>query len=102
MVMIRIYENFYVNFFAMIICGFGLAFIFPSMNIVIADDSSIFDRGKEYGVFYGFFSFGVVICSYDSEWCAGILGLPFIMCALVMFISVAIITIIQKKRTSSV
>src|SRR5699024_3160146 len=102
MVMLGIYANFYVNFFAMIIYGFGFAFIFPSMNKVIADASSKVDRGKAYGVFYAFFSFGVVIGSYASGWFAGILGLPFIMCALVMFISVAIITIIQKKRTSSV
>src|SRR5699024_9659624 len=89
-------------FFAMIIYGFGFAFIFPSMNKVIADASSKVDRGKAYGVFYAFFSFGVVIGSYASGWFAGILGLPFIMCALVMFISVAVITIIEKKRPSSV
>ena len=102
MVMLGIYVNVYVNFIAMVIYGFGFAFIFPSMNKVIADASSKVDRGKAYGVFYAFFSFGVVIGSFASGWFAGILGLPFIMCALVMFISVAIITIIQKKRTSSV
>src|SRR5699024_6806975 len=61
MVMLGLYANFYVNFFAMIIYGFGFAFIFPSMNKVIADASSKVDRGKAYGVFYAFFSFGVVI-----------------------------------------
>src|SRR5699024_12068761 len=37
------------NFIAMIIYGLGFAFIFPSMNIVIADAFSSVDRGKEYG-----------------------------------------------------
>src|SRR5699024_4158249 len=102
MVMLGIYANFYVNFFAMIIYGFGFAFIFPSMNKVISDASSIVDRWKGLCVFYEFFSFGVVLGSYASLWFAGILGLPFIMCALFMFISVVIITIIQKMRSSPV
>lgn len=102
MVMLGVYANVYVNFIAMLIYGFGFAFIFPSMNKVIADASSKVDRGKAYGVFYAFFSFGVVVGSFASGWFAGVLGLPFIMCALIMFISVASIAIIQKKRKSSI
>src|SRR5690625_1855677 len=42
-VMLAIYANFYVNFFAMIIYGFSFAFICPPMNKVISDESSKVD-----------------------------------------------------------
>lgn len=102
MIMLGLSANFYINFSAMIIYGFGFAFIFPSMNKIIADASSKVDRGKAYGVFYAFFSLGVVAGSSVSGWFAGTLGLPFIMCALIMFLAVAAIAIIQRKRKASV
>lgn len=102
MVILGISPNFYSNFAAMVIYGLGFAFIFPSMNKVIADASSKVDRGKAYGVFYAFFSLGVVVGSSASGWFANVLGLPFLMCALVMFIAVAAIVFIQRKRTSNV
>src|SRR5690625_6653757 len=49
-----------INFFAMIIYGIGFAFTFPSMNKIVADASADVDRGKAYGIFYAFFSLGVV------------------------------------------
>src|SRR5699024_6932837 len=48
------------NLAAMVIYGLGFALIFPSMNKIIADASSKVDRGKAYGIFYAFFSLGVV------------------------------------------
>src|SRR5699024_8529251 len=102
MFMLGIYANFYVNFFAMIFEGFGFVFICLSINKVFAVAASKVVLGLAFGLFYAFFSFVVVIGSFGSGLFAGILGFPFILRALLMFISVAIITLILKKRTSAV
>src|SRR5699024_1236971 len=60
MLILSIMATFSSNLIAMIIYGLGFAFIFPSMNKVIADASTKVDRGKAYGIFYAFFSLGVV------------------------------------------
>ncbi|SDJ70029.1 MFS transporter [Salimicrobium halophilum] len=44
----------------MVVYGIGFALIFPSMNEMVAHSSKETDRGKAYGVFYAFFSLGVV------------------------------------------
>src|SRR5699024_839411 len=44
------------------------------------------------------FSLGVVVDSTVSDWFAEILGLPFLVCAIGMFVSVSIIIFIQQKR----
>lgn len=88
------------NLAAMVIYGFGFALIFPSMNKIIADASSKVDRGKAYGIFYAFFSLGVVAGSTVSGWFAARIGLPFLVCALIMFIAAAIIFAITKKTGS--
>ncbi len=88
---------FMVNFIAMVIYGVGFSFIFPSMNKIVAEASTEVDRGKAYGVFYAFFSLGVVVGSSLSGSIAGTLGLPFLVCATIMIISVGIILLIDKK-----
>lgn len=101
MIILSLSTSFIINFIAMIIYGFGFAFIFPSMNKVIADASTKVDRGKAYGVFYAFFSLGVVVGSTASGWFAEILGLPFLVCAIIMFASVTVIILIQHKRQAT-
>src|SRR5699024_7510649 len=86
------------NFIAMIIYGLGFAFIFPSMNKVIADASSKVDRGKAYGVFYAFFSLGAVVGSAASGLFAEILVLPFLVCVLIMILSVAAFIFMHFSR----
>lgn len=90
--------TFFSNFIAMMIYGLGFAFIFPSMNKLIADASTEVDRGKAYGIFYAFFSLGVVAGSALSGWFAQILGLPFLMSAIIMFTTVAFIAFISRKK----
>lgn len=98
MTILSLTTSFTINFLAMIVYGLGFAFIFPSMNKLIADASTKVDRGKAYGVFYAFFSLGAVAGSTVSGWVADILGLPFLMCAIIMFISVGVILYMQVKR----
>jgi len=102
MIILNFSANFISNFIAMIIYGFGFSFIFPSMNKLVADASTKVDRGKAYGIFYAFFSLGVVAGSSISGGIAQIMGLPFLVCAIVMFASVGIILFIEKKRQSEI
>lgn len=98
MIILSISAHFISNFLAMIIYGLGFSFIFPSMNKIVADASTKVDRGKAYGVFYAFFSLGVVAGSTISGGIAQIMGLPFLVCAIVMFASTGFILFIDKKR----
>jgi len=97
MIILSVQATFMSNFIAMVIYGVGFAFIFPSMNKIIADASTKVDRGKAYGVFYAFFSLGVVAGSSFAGIFAEVLGLPFLMSAIVMFMTAGIIFFISKK-----
>lgn len=96
MIVLGFTSTFLSNFIAMVVYGFGFAFTFPSMNKVITEASTTVDRGKAFGVFYAFFSLGVVVGSSVSGWFASILGLPFIVCAICMFIAVILILYLKK------
>ncbi|EGQ22424.1 MULTISPECIES: MFS transporter [Sporosarcina] len=48
---------------AMIVYGMGFALLFPSINSLLIDSTKPETRGKAYGFFYAFFSFGVVVGS---------------------------------------
>lgn len=100
MIILSVSAQFMVNFFAMIIYGFGFAFIFPSMNKIVAEASSKVDRGKAYGIFYAFFSLGVVAGSFISGNLAFVHGLPFLFCAVTMFVAVIVIYIVNKRQTA--
>lgn len=97
MIILSTMATFMSNFIAMVIYGLGFAFIFPSMNKIIADASTKVDRGKAYGVFYAFFSLGVVAGSSVSGLFAETAGLPFLVCAIVMVISVIVILLLEKR-----
>lgn len=86
------------SFLAMIIYGLGFAFVFPSMNKIVADASSKVDRGKAYGIFYAFFSLGVVAGSTISGAVADTLGYPFLISALIMVLSCGILILVSKRR----
>lgn len=91
--------SFIGSFISMIIYGLGFAFIFPSMNRIVADVSTVVDRGKAYGVFYAFFSLGAVAGSSISGAVAQSVGLPFIVGAVIMFMAVIVLTVIAKKAS---
>lgn len=51
-------------FVAMAIYGVGFSFLFPSTSAIIIAETNSQDRGKAFGLFYAFFSLGVVIGSF--------------------------------------
>lgn len=87
---------FWTGFIAMVVYGIGFAFIFPSMNRMVADASEKEDRGKAYGIFYAFFSLGVVAGSLLSGIVSQYLGMPFIFSAVIMIICGVILLVIAK------
>lgn len=103
LVVVNYMSNFWVGFIAMIVYGFGFALIFPSMNRMVADATTESNRGKAYGVFYAFFSLGVVAGSTCSGIVSQYFGMPFIFSALVMFMCgllLFVMTKVTQKDTS--
>lgn len=94
--------TFPVSIVAMIIYGFGFALIFPSMNQIVSEASTKVDRGKAYGIFYAFFSLGVVAGSAVSGFVSEMLGSPFIVSAIIMLSIAFIIFIILKTQKQPV
>lgn len=47
-------------FAIMSLYGIGFALLFPSINSLLIDSTELASRGKAYGLFYAFFSLGVV------------------------------------------
>ena len=73
-------------FGVMVIYGLGFGLIFPSMNKIIAEHSSMHERGKANGIFYSYFSLGSVAGSVISGYFATVFGLPFLGIGIVTLI----------------
>lgn len=53
-----------ILFGSMVLYGIGFACIFPSMTALVIDHSDQNERGRAFGLFYAFFSLGVVAGSF--------------------------------------
>lgn len=102
MLLLHMTTNVWVGFLSMIVYGTGFAFVFPSMNRIVADTSTKADRGKAYGIFYAFFSLGVVAGSAISGFVAELWGYPFVFCGVVMLLSCVLLIGITKKHDNLV
>ena len=60
-------------FFCMVVYGAGFAFLFPSVSALLIKHTEEETRGKAFGLFYAFFSLGVVAGSAVT----GILAVPY-------------------------
>src|SRR5690625_1337006 len=98
LIFLSILTTFPLSIVAMIIYGFGFALIFPSMNQLVSEASTKIDRGKAYGIFYAFFSLGVVAGSAISGFVSEMLGSPFIVSAMIMLTIALIIYLILKTQ----
>ncbi|MCF3944689.1 MFS transporter [Oceanobacillus alkalisoli] len=96
-IMLNIVSIYWLNMLLMVVYGIGFAFVFPSMNKIVAEASSKVDRGKAYGIFYAFFSFGAVAGSFVSGATAETLGLPFFSSAITMMAVGVILLFIARK-----
>lgn len=92
------FASFSLSFISMVVYGFGFAFIFPSMNKIVADASSEVDRGKAYGIFYAFFSLGAVAGSFISGAVSETIGKPFLVSGFIMLTIMFLLVLISNKR----
>ena len=97
-IMLNFTMNSTIGYLLMCVYGIGFAFVFPSMNKIVADASSKIDRGKAYGIFYAFFSLGAVVGSFLSGAAAEIIGLPFSSSATIM-LSIGLFLLYFSRRT---
>ncbi|QDQ01080.1 MFS transporter [Lysinibacillus fusiformis] len=86
-------------YIAMICYGVGFGFLFPSVNSLLIDSTTVEVRGKAYGYFYAFFSLGVVLGSSLLGWLSLGIVSGFIFTGLVL-IGFAVITLIPKRKPS--
>ncbi|QUW21934.1 MFS transporter [Sporosarcina sp. Marseille-Q4063] len=97
-IMLNFTVNSTIGYLLMCVYGVGFAFVFPSMNKIVADASSKIDRGKAYGIFYAFFSLGAVAGSFISGAAAEIIGLPFSSSATIM-LSIGLFLLYFSRKT---
>jgi len=97
MISLSTFDSFILITLSMMIYGLGFAFIFPSMNRIVADVSTQVDRGKAYGIFYAAFSLGVVSGSFISGTVAELFGQPFLTSAVIM-LSLGILLFFMARK----
>lgn len=98
-IMLNFNTTYWMSILLMVIYGVGFAFVFPSMNRIVADASSKIDRGKAYGIFYAFFSLGAVAGSFLSGVAAELYGRPFTSSATIMMLIGLILLYMSRKKT---
>ena len=74
-------------FFCMVLYGAGFAFLFPSVSALLIRHTDEETRGKAFGLFYAFFSLGVVAGSAITGILAVSYGPGFIIAACLLFIN---------------
>ncbi|GGE75836.1 MFS transporter [Priestia taiwanensis] len=98
LVLLSIFDTKNMMFVILGIYGLGFAFIFPSMSVLIVQHTTESERGKAFGIFYAFFSLGVVAGSFIT----GALSLSpaggFLAAALNFLIIGSFIAIRMRRR----
>lgn len=101
MMILTLFDTFWLVMMAMIVYGGGFALVFPSMNRVVSDASTKVDRGKAYGIFYAAFSLGVVSGSFTAGAVAEWFGLPFFFAAAVIWTLAFALSVYYKRHLRS-
>lgn len=83
-------------YIAMACYGIGFGLLFPSVNSLLIDSTTVEIRGKAYGYFYAFFSLGVVLGSSLLGWLSLGVVSGFIFTGIVL-ITFAGVTLIPNK-----
>lgn len=88
-------------FFCMVLYGTGFAFLFPSISAMLVKHTSQETRGKAFGLFYAFFSLGVVAGSSLTGVLAVSFGTGFIIAACILFANTIGIFLYLKTRATT-
>ncbi|KON87290.1 bicyclomycin resistance protein [Sporosarcina globispora] len=87
-------------FVCMVLYGSGFALLFPSINALIAKHTTEKTRGKAFGLFYAFFSLGVVAGSTILGFLGVTFNIGFLISAALLLLTVCCMSIYFKKRSS--
>lgn len=74
-------------YLCMVLYGIGFAFLFPSLNSLLIGAVTPDHRGKAYGYFYAFFSFGVVAGSGVIGWLAFTIAQGFLFTGILLVVA---------------
>lgn len=85
-------------FLIMMLYGIGFALIFPTINALIAHHTTSLERGKAFGLFYAFFSLGVVAGSTVTGALHVSADGAFLIGAGVLFASSSLLVLLMRKR----
>lgn len=87
-------------FFCMVLYGAGFAFLFPSISALLIKHTDEETRGKAFGLFYAFFSLGVVAGSAVTGILAVSYGPGFIIAACLLFVNTIATFFFVKSRAA--
>lgn len=79
--------------------GVGFAFLFPSITLMLVRATTKETRGKGYGLFYAFFSLGVVAGSFTLGLIDTTVTNLFLITAIILCMCVIITLILSRKGT---
>lgn len=88
---LSIFLNIFLLFICLMFYGLGFAFMFPSINALILDHCDKRNRGKGFGLFYAFFSLGVVVGSFIIGLLNVRIDHAFLFSSMIMFIFLLIL-----------
>ncbi|AND41175.1 MFS transporter [Cytobacillus pseudoceanisediminis] len=89
-------------FLCMVLYGTGFALLFPSINALIASHTTEKTRGKAFGLFYAFFSLGVVAGSTVLGLMGVTFNIGFLIAAALLLLTVCGMFIYFKKQSSQI
>ncbi|WP_102274807.1 MFS transporter [Cytobacillus massiliigabonensis] len=87
-------------FFCMVLYGAGFAFLFPSISAMLVEQTDEETRGKAFGLFYAFFSLGVVAGSSLTGILSVTFSTGFIIAACLLLVNSIWIFFYFKRKTA--
>lgn len=87
LILLSLSSTLFLLLICMIIYGTGFAFLFPSISAMLVKNTDEETRGKAFGLFYAFFSLGVVVGSSLTGVLAVSFGTGYIIAACILFIN---------------
>lgn len=94
---LSILEQIYILTILMFIYGIGFGLLFPAMTAHVVDLSNKNNRGTAFGLFYAFFSLGVVIGPVSVGLMAGDVQLALLTGAGTLVLIIIILKLINRK-----
>ena len=80
-----------LHFVVMVLYGVGFALIFPTMSSMVTEGSGEKERGMAFGIFYGVFSFGIVVGSFVTGAFNTDFATPFFIGAIVLLVGATLL-----------